>query len=135
MGKLATILLLTLGLMTTSMYSEKSINTVVEPEPTYLTTESFNKAINSGIVVVEFMASFVEPFGEWEAIEDGVYYRVNIETYPDLKKKWKIRSLPTIIVFQNGSKELTYRANIMMELDVTAEDIHEDIEDLLSDKF
>ena len=51
MGKLATILLLTLGLMTTAMYSEKSINTMVEPEPTYLTTESFNKAINSGIVV------------------------------------------------------------------------------------
>lgn len=54
---------------------------------------------------------------------------------PGAKKKWKIRSLPTIIVFQNGTKELSYRANIMMELDVTAEDIHEDIEDLLSDKF
>ena len=32
-------------------------------------------------------------------------------------------------------KELIYKANIMLELDVTADEIHEDIEDLLSDKF
>jgi len=60
---------------------------------------------------------------------------VDIEKYPDLKKKYKVRSIPTILVFNNGSKELTYRANIMLELDVTAEEIHEDIEDLFSDKF
>ena len=39
------------------------------------------------------------------------------------------------MLFSNGAKELTYRANIMLELDVTAEEIHEDIEDLFSDKF
>ena len=104
-------------------------------QPKKLTEENFNQAVNTGIVVVEFIASFAEPFSDWEKIEDGEYYRVDIEQEPGLAKKYKVRVVPTIMVFNNGSKELTYRANIMLELDVTAEEIHEDIEDLLSDKF
>lgn len=106
-----------------------------EIEPKYLSDENFNQAINTGVVVVEFVASFAEPFAEWNKIKDGEYYRVDIEKSPELKKKYKVRTVPTIIVFNNGSKELTYKANIMFELDVTAEEIHEDIEDLFSDKF
>ena len=131
MKKLISIFLIGFGLMA---YSPAEYP-VVDLEPKYLTSDTFNKAINTGIVIVEFVASFAEPFSEWEAIEDGEYYRVDIEKYPDLKKKYKVRSIPTIMVFSNGAKELTYRANIMLELDVTAEEIHEDIEDLFSDKF
>lgn len=104
-------------------------------EPKYLTEDSFDKAINTGVVVVEFVASFAEPFGDWQKIKDGEYYRVDIEKAPNLKKKYRVRTVPTIIVFNNGFKELTYKANIMFELEVTAEEIHEDIEDLLSNKF
>lgn len=107
----------------------------VDVEPKYLTEDSFDKAINTGVVVVEFVASFAEPFNDWQKIEDGEYYRVNIEEYPNLQKKYKVRVVPTIIVFNNGSKELSYKANILFELDVTAEEIHEDIEELLSNKF
>ena len=135
MKKLAIILILAFGLMASSTVADSSSSSIVDAEPKYLTSDTFNKAINTGIVIVEFVASFAEPFSEWEAIEDGEYYRVDIEKYPDLKKKYKVRSIPTIMVFSNGAKELTYRANIMLELDVTAKDIHEDIEDIFSDKF
>ena len=104
-------------------------------EPKYLTEDSFDKAINTGVVVVEFVASFAEPFGDWQKIKDGEYYRVDIEKEPELKKKYRVRTVPTIMVFNNGSKELTYKANIMFELEVTADEIHEDIEELLSNKF
>ena len=135
MKKLAIIFILAFGLMASSTIADSSSSSIVDAEPKYLTSDTFNKAINTGIVIVEFVASFAEPFSEWEAIEDGEYYRVDIEKYPDLKKKYKVRSIPTIMVFSNGAKELTYRANIMLELDVTAEEIHEDIEDLFSNKF
>ena len=135
MKKLAIILILAFGLMASSTVADSSSSSIVDAEPKYLTSDTFNKAINTGIVIVEFVASFAEPFSEWEAIEDGEYYRVDIEKYPDLKKKYKVRSIPTIMVFSNGAKELTYRANIMLELDVTAEEIHEDIEDIFSNKF
>ena len=130
------IILIVFGLLgsTTIADGNKSVN-IVEDTPKYLSTDTFDKAVNTGIVIVEFVASFADKFEDWKDIEDGVYYRVDIEKYPDLKKKYKVRSIPTIIVFNNGSKELTYRANIMLELDVTADEIHEDIEDLVSDKF
>lgn len=115
--------------------TEGNSSVLEEKEPTYLTTDSFDNAINTGVVIVEFVASFAEKFEYWESIEDGIYYRVDIEKYPDLKKKYKVRSIPTIIVFSNGIKELKYSANIMLELDVTAEEIHEDIEDIFSDQF
>ena len=116
MKKLAIIFILAFGLMASSTIADSSSSSLVDAEPKYLTSDTFNKAINTGVVIVEFVASFAEPFSEWEAIEDGEYYRVDIEKYPDLKKKYKVRSIPTIMVFSNGAKELTYRANIMLDV-------------------
>ena len=136
MKRILSILLLAFGIMGFAMFATPNggVNSS-DVEPKYLTEDSFDKAINTGVVVVEFVASFAEPFGDWQKIKDGEYYRVDIEQSPELKKKYKVRTVPTIIVFNNGFKELTYKANIMFELEVTAEEIHEDIEDLLSDKF
>lgn len=136
MKRILSILLLAFGIMGFAMFAtpNSDVNSS-DAEPKYLTEDSFDKAINTGVVVVEFVASFAEPFDDWQKIKDGEYYRVDIEQSPELKKKYKVRTVPTIIVFNNGFKELTYKANIMFELEVTAEEIHEDIEDLLSDKF
>ena len=135
MKKTLSILFLAFTIMGMAMFATPSGIENSDVEPKYLTEDSFDKAINTGVVVVEFVASFAEPFGDWQKIEDGEYYRVDIEKYPGLAKKYRVRVVPTIMVFNNGSKELTYRANIMFELEVTAEEIHEDIEDLLSNKF
>ena len=44
-------------------------------------------------VVVEFWAKFNEAncFGEWDKLEDVVYYRVDIAKAPQAKKKYKVR--------------------------------------------
>ena len=136
MKRILSILLLAFGIMGFAMFATPDNGvTSSDVEPKYLTEDSFDKAINTGVVVVEFVASFAEPFGDWQKIKDGEYYRVDIEKEPELKKKYRVRTVPTIIVFNNGSKELTYKANIMFELEVTADEIHEDIEELLSNKF
>ena len=135
MKKTLSILLLAIGLLGFATFANTNNFNNDEVEPKYLTEDSFDKAINTGVVVVEFVASFAEPFGDWQKIKDGEYYRVDIEKAPNLKKKYKVRTVPTIIVFNNGFKELTYKANIMFELEGTADEIHEDIEDLLSNKF
>ena len=135
MKKTLSILLLAIGLLGFATFANTSNFNNNEVEPKYLTEDSFDKTINTGVVIVEFVASFAEPFGDWQKIKDGEYYRVDIEKAPNLKKKYRVRTVPTIIVFNSGSKELTYKANIMFELEVTADEIHEDIEDLLSNKF
>ena len=135
MKKTFSILLLAGCLLGFATFANTNMMNSEDIEPKYLTEASFDKAISTGVVIVEFVASFAEPFDDWQKIKDGEYYRVDIEKAPNLKKKYKVRTVPTIIVFNSGSKELTYKANIMFELEVTADEIHEDIEDLLSDKF
>lgn len=140
MKKILGILTIAICLMASANILETRIETEYSSElvrePKQLNEANFDEAINTGVVIVEFVASFAEPFEDWEQVEkEGPYYRVDIEKYPSLKKKYKIRVIPTILVFNNGFKELSYRANIMLELDVTASEIHQDIEDIFNDKF
>jgi len=112
-----------------------SLSLFGQSQPKYLSSESIKRAINTGVVVVEFGAKFAKSYSEWDKLEDCNYYRVDIENYPELKEKYKIRSVPTIILFYNGNIEEKWRANIMLELDVEVEEIQEEIERLLSSRF
>ena len=112
-----------------------SLSAFSQSAPKQLTTSTFYKAINTGVVIVEFDASFAEPFADWADIEDCNYYRVDIEKYPDLKEDYKVRSVPSIYLFYNGEVEKKWRANIMLELDVEVDEIQEEIEELLGSRF
>ena len=54
---------------------------------------------------------------------------------PDLKEKHKIRSVPTIIVFDEEQEVVRFEANIMMKLDVTKKDIQDEIKKIYLAKF
>ena len=43
--------------------------------------------------------------------------------------------LPTIILFNNGVKEETYKANIMLQLPISLYDLQKDIDRLYINKF
>ena len=51
------------------------------------------------------------------------------------KKKYKIYSYPTILIFQNGYVENKFKGNIMLELDATFEEIQKSIDELFLEKF
>ena len=71
MKKTLSILLLAFTIMGMATFATPNGVENSEAEPKYLTEDSFDKAINTGVVVVEFVASFAEPFGDWQKIEDG----------------------------------------------------------------
>ena len=125
-----TILTSLLLLLTVGVFGQSKASS-----PRYLTENNFQSSINTGVVVVEFVASFATPYKDWNKITDCKYYRVNIENYPSLKDKYKVRSLPTVILFSNGNKEDMWRGNIMLELELDPEELQEAIDDLLSNKF
>ena len=89
MKKTFSILLLAGCLLGFATFANTNIMNSEDVEPKYLTEASFDKAINTGVVIVEFVASFAEPFDDWQKIKDGEYYRVDIEKAPNLKKKYK----------------------------------------------
>lgn len=53
----------------------------------------------------------------------------------DLKEKHKIKSVPTIIVFDEEQEVVRFEANIMMKLDVTKKDIQDEIKKIYLAKF
>ena len=54
---------------------------------------------------------------------------------PDLKDKHKIKSVPTVIVFDEDEEVVRFEANIMMELEATKKDIQKEIDKIMLKKF
>ena len=56
---------------------------------------------DQNIVVVEFWAKFNEAnaFAEWDKVKGVKYFRIDVGTSPVMKKKYRIRMAPTIILF------------------------------------
>jgi len=102
-----------------------------------LTNTTFKKAISKGVTVVQFNAKFNKDNGlrNLNDLNQCHWHTVFIDLSPELKKKYKIYAVPTIIVFYNGYIEKKFKGNIMLELDVTISDIQAVIDELLLNKF
>lgn len=78
-----------------------------------LNSNEFDNAIASGIVLVDFYADWcgpckmVGPILEQIADEDTSVSiaKVNIDENPNLAAKYKVMSIPTLMVFRNGQPE------------------------------
>ena len=111
------------------------------PDKYWLDDSSFNKAVaatsafgddNTDTIVIEFWAKFNEDncFAEWNKIEDADYYRVDISKAPKVKKEYRIRMAPTILIFKNGSVEASFKAGLDLELPTDLEEIQETIDEI-----
>ena len=83
-------------------------------------------------VVVEFWAKFNEAncLAEWEQLQDATYYRVDIAKAANAKKKYKVRMAPTIIIFKDGFKEVSWKAGLDLELPTNIQEIQEAINEV-----
>ena len=87
---------------------------------------------NDGTIVVEFWAKFNEAncFNEWDQIENASYYRVDISAAPQAKKKYRVRMVPTLLVFKSGSMEKIFKAGLDLTLPVGLAEIQETINEI-----
>jgi len=123
-------------LLTFNLYSQEEV-----PLKYWIDDSNFENKINEKeafgsnleqIVVVEFWAKFNEAncFGDWDKLEDVVYYRVDIAKAPQAKKKYKVRMAPTLIIFKGGVKETVFKAGLDLVLPADLEEIQEAINDV-----
>tara|TARA_R100000742_G_C4279388_1_gene103807 strand:+ start:421 stop:837 length:417 start_codon:yes stop_codon:yes gene_type:complete len=95
----------------------------------WVSDESFESVISGhsefgdsdDIIIIEFWAEFNKSnaFVEWKKVEslDGVrYYRANIADCPSLKKEYKVRMVPTILIFSGGSAFIKFKAKAGLDL-------------------
>ena len=87
---------------------------------------------NDGTIVVEFWAKFNEAncFNEWKQIKNASYYRVDISKAPQAKKKYRVRMVPTVVIFKSGSMEKIFKAGLDLALPVGLAEIQETINEI-----
>jgi thioredoxin-like negative regulator of GroEL len=83
-------------------------------------------------VIVEFWAEFNDgnKFEEWNKLKDVVYYRTDISLCPKAKKKYKVRMVPTLIIFKEGIKEEMFKAGLDLMLPADLNEIQEAINEV-----
>ena len=104
------------------------------PDKYWIDDNDFEEKVSGGafsetdIVVIEFWAKFNKEncFAEWKQL-DVPYYRVDISKAPQAKKKYRGRMGPTIIIFNQGSKEKVFKAGLDLLLPTDLNEIQESI--------
>ena len=111
------------------------------PDKYWLDDNTFEEAIinnsafgddNEKTILIEFWAKFNEAncFAEWEEVKDATYYRIDIAKAPKIKKEYRVRMAPTILIFKNGSVEASFKAGLDLELPTDLEEIQETINEI-----
>ena len=87
---------------------------------------------NESVVVIEVWAEFNKDnaFQDWKKLQGVKYARINLANAPGIKKEYRIRMVPTILVFKDGYKELEYKAGLDLECPVSLQGLSSDIEEL-----
>ena len=127
---------LILFLISTLTYAQSDV-----PEKYWIDDSNFDQIIrndnafgddNNDTIVVEFWAKFNEAncFNEWNKIENASYYRVDISKAPQAKKKYRVRMVPTVLVFKSGSMEKIFKAGLDLALPVGLDEIQEAINEI-----
>ena len=83
-------------------------------------------------VVIEFWASFndANKFVDWDKLENVIYYRADITNCPIIKKKYKVRMVPTLIIFKEGIKEKMFKAGLDLMLPASLSEIQKAINEI-----
>ena len=83
-------------------------------------------------VVVEFWAEFNDgnKFIDWNKLTNVVYYRADISKCPAAKKKYKVRMVPTLVIFKEGIKEIVFKAGLDLVLPAELNEIQEAVNEI-----
>tara|TARA_R110002095_G_scaffold73908_1_gene62955 strand:- start:1456 stop:1827 length:372 start_codon:yes stop_codon:yes gene_type:complete len=119
-------LLLLLLLFTTNIVAQE-----------FVTSSSFDSKTAKGTVVIEF-------YVEWNdgnkvaflpSLKDCNVYRVDISKSSDIQGNFKVTSVPTVIIFDNGVEQSRFNPTIMMQLDASKKEVQSVIDIITFNKF
>jgi hypothetical protein len=103
----------------------------------FVTSSSFEAKTAKGITVIEFWVDWNKgnEVTFLSSLKDCSTYRVSIAKSGDIQSEYKVVSVPTVIVFDNGVEQSRFNPSIMMQLPATRSDIQEVIDEIIFNKF
>jgi thioredoxin-like negative regulator of GroEL len=69
------------------------------------------------------------------SLKDCNVYRVCIVKSSDIQGNFKVTSVPTVIIFDNGIEQSRFNPTIMMQLDATKKEVQAEIDKITFNKF
>jgi hypothetical protein len=103
------------------------VSYTISPNPTKSTQQldpisTFIK--KPGTAVLQFNSTWNKQNEyKWVPIKGVRYLEVDIDKNTYCRSKYKLRSLPTIIVYKNGKEINRYEADIMMKLNIKQQEL------------
>ena len=99
----------------------------------FITEKNYDNKVGSGIIVVEVWAEFNKANEvSWVSqLNDCVVYRINIQEASSLN----VKTIPTVIIYNSGEEHKRFKANIMLELDATKQQVQDTINKIVLSKF
>ena len=103
----------------------------------HLNDENFGDKIGQDISIVEFWASWNQEneLEDLHKVQNATVFKVDIDANRKLKKKYKVRAVPTVIIFNHGEEIRRFKANVMFELDEDADDVQDVVNEIIKNKF
>ncbi len=101
--------------------------------------KNFKSSVNGGLVVAVFTSEWQEqPFDKdilkgVKGYQDCEIIYVESEQAKKVTKKLRFRNFPSMVLFYDGSKKETWKADMDGELDIDNKDIKDAIDDVLAE--
>ncbi|MDO4983158.1 MAG: thioredoxin [Eubacteriales bacterium] len=80
----------------------------------HATAQSFDRLISHGTVLVDFWAGWCAPCRMQSSVIDELdreldgkvtFVKVNVDDYPELSRKYRVLSIPMLVLFRDGEAE------------------------------
>tara|TARA_R110001592_G_scaffold165733_1_gene400203 strand:+ start:246 stop:644 length:399 start_codon:yes stop_codon:yes gene_type:complete len=110
-------------------------STVMSQE--FVGNDNFKSTIAKDIVAVEFWAEWnsANEFKDLINLKDCEVYRVDISSNMDTQLKYNVSAIPTVIVFENGTEQARFNANVMFKLEADKKLVQHSVDTLILNKF
>ena len=103
----------------------------------FVSTFALSQDFPSGMVVVEFNASFNKPNEvTWlSKLTDCETQRVDITADSRWASEYKIVVVPTLVIFNNNEEAKRFQANIMMTMEATRKEVQDAVDEIVMEAF
>ena len=103
----------------------------------FICTTVYSQDFSSGLVVVEFNASFNKSNEvQWlTKLTDCETERIDIAADARWANEYKIVVVPTLLVLNNNEEVKRFQANIMMSMEATKKEVQNSIDEIVMEAF